>query len=265
MGRDEQLARALGYPYEHLPCAFNLRQGDVWELPDYSAHAMIEAGFRPVLGVGSNCAPAQLSRKFAGAGGSWPGLARHSVIVAPAKLTNFDVVFAASIAGYGSIPATLQGSPGTTVGICVTFLGERELRRMHETESVGSAYDFVRLGKDGRGPGAINLTLSNGERLTQAWTYIGRRGCLLFEGVNAALAAMPAEGRRLCALSQRDVLELVWLTYEGAKHDTLEEFVLSLIGPDNAARREVLYYRFAANDFDPGDVEATEDNPFPGM
>ena len=62
----------------------------------------------PVLAYGSNAAPEVLSRKLA--------LSDQPVLVVPARLREFDVVYSAHISPYGAVPATLQRSPGPRSG-----------------------------------------------------------------------------------------------------------------------------------------------------
>lgn len=184
----DPLERALSYPYEAPSHSYLFRGGE-------AVPAAIGPGERagriPVLACGSNRAPAQLKRKFAGA--------PEAVIpVERAFLADFDSVYAAHISGYGSIAATLQHCPGVRAELFVTWLPEALMPRMHATEGRGAFYDYVRL--DG-----IALESESGERFGRAYAYSFRGGCLNLGGAPAALAAVPAAGRRWRALSEAEV------------------------------------------------------------
>ena len=63
----------------------------------------------------------------------------------PAVLIDSDIVYAASLSAYGSMPATQWPSKGTKVELNVLWLTEEQLNIMHLTEALGVAYDFVKL------------------------------------------------------------------------------------------------------------------------
>ena len=74
---------------------------------------MVRDGRTPVLAAGSNQSPEQIHRKFGDMAGD---------VVVPSqrgRLHDFDVVYAAHLARYGSVPATFQASPGTLVTVFV--------------------------------------------------------------------------------------------------------------------------------------------------
>ena len=122
--------------------------------------------------------------------------------VALAWLNDFDVVYSAHIAGYGSVPATLQHAPGVEVAVSVTWLDPQQLVRMHETESVGISYDFGRLSN-------VRVTLQSGDTLTEAFVYISRRGNLVQDGEPLAMSEAAARGRRWPALGQDGILNFI--------------------------------------------------------
>ncbi len=184
------LERAKTYPYRIPDNSYLLVGGSCQELPRGTPLPDL-SGRRPVLACGSNQSPDQLARKFAG----WDG---DAILVTRAWLEGFDVVYSAHFSSYGAIPATLQRSPGTTVGLSVTWLTPIQLRRMHETEAVGMNYDFGHL-ED------IALTLVDGDMLDGAFAYVSRRGCLTADGAPIALAAMEAVGRSWPSLNQEQV------------------------------------------------------------
>src|SRR5690606_19462991 len=121
--------RALGYPYERPRWSFRC-----WPHHDHVAPVGVLRrgeldGRAAVLAIGSNAAPDQLRRKF---GSHHSGA--QPIVVLRAGLRDHDVVFAAMVASYGSVPATLLEAPGTTCHVHVTFLDPAQLEHMHETE-----------------------------------------------------------------------------------------------------------------------------------
>lgn len=183
----DPLERALSYPYEAPAHSYLFRNG---EAVPAAIGPRDREGRIPVLACGSNRAPAQLARKFA-------AMPDAIVPVERVFLADFDSVYAAHISGYGSIAATLQHSPGTSVELFVTWLDEALMPRMHATEGRGTFYDYVRL--DG-----IALESEAGGRFDRAYAYAFRGGCLNFGGSPAALAAVPAERRRFRALTEAE-------------------------------------------------------------
>lgn len=176
---------ALSYPFAIPERSYLFEDGSVAARPPTPAD---RHGRTALLAVGSNQSPAQLARKYAGVSG-----AASRIPAERAMLRDFDVVYAAHLARYGSLPAALQSSPGTRIAIFVLWLGPAQLARMHETEA---SYSFDRL--DG-----LDLILDGGDRLAEACCYAPRAGCANFGGRCAALAEIAAEGRRFPAPDQR--------------------------------------------------------------
>ena len=67
--------------------------------------AAADAGFTPVLALGSNAGPAQLARKFA-------DLPHAAVPTLKAALTGFDVVYAPLVSSYGSVTGARPAGRG---------------------------------------------------------------------------------------------------------------------------------------------------------
>jgi hypothetical protein len=133
-----------------------------------------------------------------------------------AYLHNFDVVYSAHISPYGSIPATLQFSPKTVVTVYVTFLNGEQLNRMHETESLGVNYSFIRLND-------VKLELDGGAILDGIFSYISLHGCLYSDNF-ISLSAVTAENRVFPKMSEVEVLKLVKELLESEKE--LDTFIL---------------------------------------
>ncbi len=186
--RAAKLSRARDYPYAIPAGSFLWRGGAIAEF-DPAARA----GRTPVLAIGSNQSPQQLTRKFAESG---------EIPVQRARLADFDVYYSAHITAYGAVPAMLQHAPGTGVTLSVTWLDDRQLAIMHDTELRAANYRYAVI-ED------IDLALDCGSRLSDVHLYVSRHGHLLHDGTAVAMAAAPAEGRRPRALTTAEVLDIV--------------------------------------------------------
>ncbi|HEY7610239.1 MAG TPA: hypothetical protein VIF14_13475 [Alphaproteobacteria bacterium] len=184
----DPLERALSYPYSAPAHSYVFRGGVAVPAAICAAD---RAGRIPVLACGSNRAPAQLKRKFA-------AVPDALIPVERVFLADFDSVYAAHISGYGAIAATLQHCPGCSVELFITWLPESLMPRMHATEGRGTFYDYVRLE-------GIALAGEGGVRFDSAYAYAFRGGCLNLGGAEAAVAAVPAAGRRFRALTEEEV------------------------------------------------------------
>ena len=126
--------RALSYPYFTPNYSFSFYNGEFIKGICHNLNNRI-----PILSVGSNRSPYQLKRKFS---------LNQDICVTPATLFDSDVVFAASLSSYGSMPATQWPSKGTEVDLNVLWLNEEQLEIMHLSEALGVAYNFVKLKLD---------------------------------------------------------------------------------------------------------------------
>jgi len=188
---DPLILRALDYPYCCPEYDFVLDNGSTRPLQDRNS---LE-GRIPVLAIGSNRSPEQLLRKFGD---------QEFLPVTCIKLCDYDVVYAAHLASYGSIPAVLARSSGTIVDIAITWLTKLQLKRMHETEAIGVNYDY----------GVANSLRINGDydyKNQNIGCYLGRRGCLNIMGNVIALKEITATKRVFSAFSQSEILKEIWL------------------------------------------------------
>ncbi len=204
--RKTKLNRARGYPYAIPGASYTWRGGAVAPFEPES-----RGDRTPVLAIGSNQSPEQLSRKFGGAG---------EIPVQRARLTDFDIYYSAHISSYGSVPAMLQRAPGTCVTLSVNWLDEGQIDVMHATELSAAKYDYAVIE-------GIDLALDCGTVLDFAHLYVGVSGNLVHRGGAVAMAAMPAENRRPKALATAEVLEIV--RRRVSPGDDPDEFVLRLI------------------------------------
>jgi len=189
------LALAKSYPFETFPESYLLLGGQAVALRSQPAVPDRFAGRVPVIAHGSNRSPAQLARKFGDSA---------EIPVTRAWLRDYDVVYSAHMSRYGSIAANVQHAPGVVVEIFVTWLDDRQLIRMHETELGGEVYVYGRMA-------GIELALEAGPApsLREAFIYLSRRGCLAVDQQPVALAEVPAKRRGRPALTQVDVQSLV--------------------------------------------------------
>jgi len=149
-----------------------------------------------VIASGSNASPDRLKAKFQ----DHADLLDQPIYVTRAKLRNFDTVYSAHFAEYGSIPATLAHARDIETDVFVTWLTDGQLKCMHQTESLGVNYDYVRLE-------GIGLVIEDGSGYTQAHAYMSRRGCLSLEGKPISLSSVNATGRTWRAMTQEEVLD----------------------------------------------------------
>jgi hypothetical protein len=211
--RNDVVERALGYPYAAPPGPF-IQLGHQTLDP---AEVEIDREARtPVLAYGSNAAPRVLSRKLA--------LSDQPVLVVPARLREFDVVYSAHISPYGAIPATLQRSSGTEVRVHVIYMTSAQIGVISATEP---NYEPELLG-------GIECRLEDGEELSEVSAYISRHGCLLVEDSEVALAAVAASGRALPAIDEPEAIELVRSSL--CPDTDLETFVLANVTDPNLSQ-----------------------------
>lgn len=203
--RRAKLDRARDYPYAIPGHSYVWQGGGVVPFD-----AAARRGRLPVLAVGSNQSPRQLTRKFGDQG---------EIPVQRARLADFDIFYSAHITAYGSVPAMLQRSPGTAVMLSLTWLDERQLEAMHATELSAAKYEFAVIE-------GLDLVLDCGAAMDSVCLYAGVNGHLVHDGEAVALAATAAIGRGPKALTTAEVLEVVRQRVAPGKDP--DEFVLKL-------------------------------------
>eukprot|EP01006_Ploeotia_vitrea_P014263 TRINITY_DN38277_c0_g1_i1.p1 TRINITY_DN38277_c0_g1~~TRINITY_DN38277_c0_g1_i1.p1 ORF type:complete len:322 (-),score=18.91 TRINITY_DN38277_c0_g1_i1:172-1137(-) len=184
-----------------------------------------------ILAIGSNSSPDQLKRKFP------PDVYPDAVIpVTECVLKDMDIVYAPLVSSYGSLVATLQYSPGTTVQTFVTWLLPQLLTRMNATEG---GYDLHRFEN-------ATATLKNGITLSPVLAYTckwgvlglptgkaGERGCV-------GLKEITAEGRTNEPLTQIDAQKQLCTDLcaaQGCPTEELEQFVTKNVEDDQRRKR----------------------------
>jgi len=210
------LDRALGYPYFIPKCSY------IYHAPSYT---LLDTDDKlpslekrtPVLAIGSNQSPEQLARKFPY---DKKNTAQDIIPVTKAYLDDFDTVYSPHIAGYGSVPATLHPSPGTTVTVFVNWLNQSQLEGMHETELTAANYSFGKLKN-------IHLDIDRIGLETSVFYYHGTRGALALDGEPVALSTVDAKNRRHKTMDQRQINRLVQQRFR--PHLSHSEFLKQLI------------------------------------
>ncbi|MGE5282896.1 MAG: hypothetical protein ACM3N0_11385 [Chloroflexota bacterium] len=196
--------RAMRYPYAVPARAFAQLRHDTLSPDDVEIDLAQRTAF---LAYGSNGSPEVLGRKLA--------LSADPVLVEPAWLHDFDVVYSAHISPYGAVPATLQRSPGTAVRVAVLHLTPEQLTLISATEP---NYEPNRL-ED------VRCELVTGAVMSELSAYLSRHGCLLVDGSEVALIAVPARERRFAEMSEPQVLE--HLRARLAPEESIDSFVLA--------------------------------------
>jgi len=196
--------RAMRYPYAVPARAFAQLRHETLSPDDIDIDLAERA---PLLAYGSNGSPEVLGRKLA--------LSADPVLVEPAWLHDFDVVYSAHISPYGAVPATLQRSPGTAVRVAVLHLTPEQLTLLSATEP---NYEPSTL-ED------VHCELADGTVRSELSAYLSGHGCLLVDGSEMALIAVPARDRRFAEMSEPQVLEHVRATL--APEESMDSFVLA--------------------------------------
>lgn len=217
--------RAMRYPYAVPARAFAQLRHDTLSPDDVDVDP---AERTTLLAYGSNGSPEVLGRKLA--------LSADPVLVEPAWLHDFDVVYSAHISPYGAVPATLRRSPGTAVRVAVLHLTPEQLTLLSATEP---NYEPSTLE-------GVRCELAGGTVRTELSAYLSRHGCLLVEGAEVALIAVPARDRRFAEMGEPQVLEHLRATL--APRESIDSFVLANVAdPALAQERSARLPRSASS------------------
>lgn len=213
----DPVTHAKSYPFPVPGRSYVFRNGEPHDMDD---HGFDRTGRTPVLAAGSNQSHEQLARKYS----VLPG--HVEIPIQRGNLHDFDSVYAAHLAGYGSVPSTFHPSPGTQVTTYILWLDDAQLNRMHETER---NYTYDRLD-------AVRVDIPDaGETLGEAFAYTAKVGCVNVDGAPVALAEISATGRTLPAMEQAEMLDHVRARL--APDDDLETFIRAHIDDENLRRR----------------------------
>jgi hypothetical protein len=210
----EVLARAKAYPFARPESSVIVMGNEVRPLVDFDPDDF--ASRTPVLAYGSNASPDSLRWKFP-----------DNVAVMPllrGTATGIDVVYSAHMTVYGSIPATLQVSPGTRAEVFVALLTEAQLERVAAWEINATAERLV----------GLELALDCAPAPDEVTAFISKHGCLTAGDTEIALAEIPAESRRLPPMAEPEVLEHARTI--AAPDLSLDDFILEGVRDDDRAR-----------------------------
>jgi hypothetical protein len=193
------LERAVGYPWARPQGSYELRGDEVRllsALGEGEREELIErhraAGRVPLLAIGSNAAPGVLELKFA----HFDQAEDRTVLALTGWLRDFDVGPAATVALYGSMPATVFPSAGTEVAATVLWVTPAQFTQLTWSEVT---YWLGRL----RTPFAVEEAAV---AFDDVLVFVSRFGCFSPDGDPVALAAVPARGRSALALTQEELL-----------------------------------------------------------
>ena len=150
------------------------------------------AGRVPVLAIGSNSSPSQLSRKFTDPSFSDPKSPDSRILVYTARVPDMDIVYAAHIASYGSLPATIMSKPGCISNVFVTWLTPLQFQQMNRTEGVGTRYSICRIAS----------VVCEGIPLDAAYVYASKYGVACFGTEPLGLDTVDVEGSRMKRANQ---------------------------------------------------------------
>ena len=212
------LERALDYPYDAPDHAYLIKNGQVFDLdPNYDFASRIA-----VLSVGSNRAPVQLNRKFG---------ELAELPVTPVRVYDCDVVHVANLAPYGAVPCSAFPCPGTNTDVNIAWLTPPQLLVMHQTESVGEAYDWVEW----------DLTCIQHQfdgPLERLFGYAAIAGAFTNSGEGPfGLQRIPAENRQFAVKTQRQIQGMIYHRY--CKEQVSLETWIRQLQSDQMLRDEV--------------------------
>lgn len=170
----------------------------------------------PVLAYGANASDIQLSGKYK----------NFDDVVIPvirARLVDFDIVFTPYFCHDGSIPATIQYSPGTECEVAITYLTEEQLIHMHKTESVGTDYNYIKL---------LNIKVELDDSIIdkEVFCYNSLHGSFYTGDNQIAMKCIKAKNRIFQSMSEEELLNMV-KNKLGIKK-TLDTFILDNINND---------------------------------
>jgi hypothetical protein len=255
---DPVLARALAYPFPRPDTSVVIVGERVLELRELDpedlgrsrvragdggaalADAVADAGLppgalagrrTPVLAYGSNASPEGLGWKF-------PDERAAVVPLLRGEIADLDVVYSSHIAVYGSVPATLQGSPGTVAETFVALLTDAQLELVRSWE-INARYETLRP----------ELALEAGAAPAEVGAFVSRHGCLAAGGAEIAVAEVPARGRRFASMTQPEALEHVRASV--APGLSLADFVHGNVRDYDRARAYTAELRRSARPFEP--------------
>ena len=162
----------------------------------------------PIVGYGSNACPSQISQKF--------NNKNEKIPILRGRLKNYDIVYGAKSTNYGSIPATIITSKGTTVEVWIQLLTKKQLEHLSKTES---NYHLVKINE--------KIEIENGEFVSPAFAYIHKSGAFSIDKEPIALAEIPAFKRIFLSLNQSQILKYIADNFASGNIHEVIEFAIS--------------------------------------
>ena len=200
--------RAVSYPYPAPDYSFSFYKGAFVKDICHKLDDRI-----PILSVGSNRSPYQLKRKFT---------LNEDISVTTATLYDSDIVYSASISAYGSVPATQWPCEGVAVNLNVLWLKEDQLNKMHLTEGLGIAYDFVKLKLE-------TVKIKDFEYKKDIYGYVSVPGILPFQDkFPKRLSSISGKNIKLNDLSETNALQYM-KDRHGSRGINLNEWLNKII------------------------------------
>ena len=195
----------LQYPFDVPSHSFLWSAGGIEPLRSSVPLDEVSAGRHPVLAIGSNASPAQLTRKFSHERFADPASPDGVIPVLIAVAGGVDVVYGAHVAWYGSLPATLLDTAGATAHVFITWLTPLQRRRMDETEALGQAYQLR----------PIEAVRCHGETVDRALSYVTVGGACLLGGSPLGLDSIHAPGSVRRRATQRQAWDELSVDMDG--------------------------------------------------
>lgn len=186
----------------------------------------IESPRVPVIACGSNASPQRLKQKY---DRDLPGSVVPTFRV---TLTNYSVVFAAKFTEYGSVPATLAHTPGSTSQVYINLLTPAQLQVMDGTETLGCSYDRPILDDAG-------VEAEDGFQFSKVHAYISRHGCFTPHGQPVSLSGVKSDGHSFPVMEQTAVQQVAKRLLDSSL--SLEDFVYENISNEPLRRERSRY------------------------
>jgi hypothetical protein len=180
----ERITTALNpmeYPFEIRRTSFlwRYREGDEFD----PAEDDITSGRIPILAIGSNASLQQLDRKFDDSKWRESDPWNSQIPMTVVEAENVDVVYAANLASYGSLPATIINSPRARITTMATWLTPLQFEHMNRTEALGHVYELHRIDDVTQGT----------KRLPEVYCYVASHGAATLDGQAVGLQSVEVE------------------------------------------------------------------------
>lgn len=169
-------------------------------------------GRTPVLAMGVHAGPGLAARR---------SQADAPALVTRAVLAHYAVVHAAEFAADGSLAPILQRHRGAMSYLFVSWLMPDELERLHVSEGVDLAADYLVLHD-------LKLEDEVAGLIGEAGVHLRRAGALVHRNRPVRVAEVPTTGCTLPALTQHATARLAHRLVGGA-HEDYPEFVARLV------------------------------------